>query len=55
MDVVELLEVAAGLRRVLAAVAAGEVDASASERAFLAGAAEALERTTPTSVRDTDV
>lgn len=37
-------EVAAGLRAVLAAVDAGEVEARPAEVAYLAGAADALER-----------
>lgn len=36
--------VAAGLRRVLAVVDAGEVDATAAERAYLAGALHVLDQ-----------
>lgn len=39
----EVVEVAAGLRRLLERVEAGEVEASAVERAYVAGAAGALE------------
>jgi len=51
--------VATGLRAVLAAVEAGEVEARPEERAYLAGAADAMERlaksTTGNPLRNTTV
>jgi hypothetical protein len=41
---VEVAEVAAGLRRLLDRVEVGELEASALERAYVAGAARALEQ-----------
>lgn len=37
-------DVAAGLRAVLAAIEAGEIEAAPGERAYLAGALDALDR-----------
>ena len=43
-DHVDTGEAAAGLRRVLAAVDEGEVEATPAERAYLAGALDVLEQ-----------
>lgn len=55
MDQVELLEVAARLRRLLEAVEVGDVAGSSAERAYLAGAADVLERISRSAVSDTTV
>jgi hypothetical protein len=47
IDPVDPHAVAAGLRAVLAAVAAGDVEAQPAERAYLAGALDALEKMVP--------
>lgn len=46
-DPVDPAGVAAGLRAVLAAVDAGDVEAEPAERAYLAGALNALEKMVP--------
>lgn len=43
----ELAAAAAGMRRLLAAAEAGELAATTEERAYLAGAVEALARLAP--------
>jgi hypothetical protein len=52
----EVVEAAAGLRRLLDRVEAGEIEATAVERAYVAGAAGALEQlVVPNAASETTV